>query len=773
MLAGPGDRRDEDLVAIAHAVAGRFDHYVCRRDDALRGREPDEVPRIQAAALRAQGVPEAAISIIPDEQDAIDAALHMGQPGDLLLVFSDALVRSWKQITKFKPSDTAPAAAEAVAAAVVGRGSGIAGAARSLSRARGRGCREDRGIQLRRPHPRRARGALRAGGRRLTVTLALPFDDSRRLTGSNLYFPTTGAVLEVVGIETDDALVAGWRSNVARARARLGWDGEAACVARQHATGTSLAIAAPCDQLFTATEVNEWALCAVLHDRDPMHWCGLLEALREAAQAASPNPASAIPAEIEEGAALARLERIAAGEARPDLRALIGAARTRGVPFLLDDDTLSLGDGSAGRSFAIASLPCVADVPWGELRAVPTALVTGSNGKTTTVRLIAACAQAHGWRAGYCCTDGVFVDGTALDTGDYSGPAGARLVLRNDGVEAAVLETARGGILRRGLAVTRADAAIVTNVSADHFGEYGIHDLGALADVKLTVGSVLRPGGVLVLNADDATLRGKVPGLERRFGHRPAIAWFATDADDALLAACRADGGMTCGVRAGRLVLSCDRIEHDLGSIADMPLTVEGRAAYNVANLAGAALAAVAMGVAPAGVAAVYARFGSRVDDNPGRMMRFDVNGVRVLVDYAHNPDGLGGLLQVAVGLQGAGGRLGLLLGHAGNREDRDIERLAETAATFGPALVVVKELASYRRGREPGEVPRILRATLLRAGLPESALPMRPDEVTAVRCALDWARPGDVLVLPVHGLAARTEVLALLRRQAEVPGLS
>jgi cyanophycin synthetase len=104
VLAGPGDRRDEDLIAIARAVAGRFDHYVCRRDDNLRDRKPDEVPRIQAAALRAAGVPAEAISIIPDEQEAITAALAMGQPGDLLLVFADALVRSWKQIIRFKPA---------------------------------------------------------------------------------------------------------------------------------------------------------------------------------------------------------------------------------------------------------------------------------------------------------------------------------------------------------------------------------------------------------------------------------------------------------------------------------------------------------------------------------------------------------------------------------------------------------------------------------------------------------------------------------------------
>ena len=109
VLAGPGDRRDEDLVAIANAVAGRFDHYICRRDDGLRDRAPDEVPRIQAQALRAAGVPESAISIIPDEQEAIEAALRMGEAGDLVLIFADALVRSWKQITKFKASGGAGA----------------------------------------------------------------------------------------------------------------------------------------------------------------------------------------------------------------------------------------------------------------------------------------------------------------------------------------------------------------------------------------------------------------------------------------------------------------------------------------------------------------------------------------------------------------------------------------------------------------------------------------------------------------------------------------
>jgi UDP-N-acetylmuramyl tripeptide synthase len=567
-----------------------------------------------------------------------------------------------------------------------------------------------------------------------------------------------------VGVTLDDGLERAWHGNVVRARRHLGWAEDAACAVRRHASGTSLALAAPLDGLFTATELNEWALCAALHDRDPTQWSGLRDALRAAAEQSSPTPASPFPAEIDEPAALARLSRVAAQERRPDLVALVDEARSRGCQVLLDDQSLTLGAGVTGRSFELASLPSVAEVPWQDLRPVPTALVTGSNGKTTTVRLIAACAQAQGWRAGYSCTDGVFVAGAMLESGDYSGPAGARRVLRDARVEAAVLETARGGILRRGLAVSRADVAVVTNVSADHFGEYGIHDLEALADVKLTVGSVVPDDGLLVLNADDGMLRAKAAALGHRFGRCPPLGWLAADADDPYLAAHRRNGGSTCGVRSGRLVVAHRGAEHDLGGIGRMPLTVGGRAGYNVANLAAAALAAIGLGVPAARVAEVFSRFGECVADNPGRMMRFERAGVQVLVDYAHNPEGLAGLLGVAASLRGDGGRLGVVLGHAGNRGDRDIERLAETAAQFAPALVVIKELEGYLRGREPGEVPRILRAALLRAGLPGEALTMQSTELDAVRCALGWGRPGDVLALPVHGLAARAAVLELLQ---------
>ena len=528
-------------------------------------------------------------------------------------------------------------------------------------------------------------------------------------------------------------------------------------VVRHHAGGVLLAISAPVDQLFLATEVNEWALCASLAELDPTKESLLEQALRQAAPEAKPPPV------IEENAALARFQQLQSTQENPALLSLLDAARARSLPNAFDDTHLTLGAGAGARSFLLATLPRPEAVPWVELFSIPTALVTGSNGKTTTVRLLAACARAHGWHTGYNCTDGVFLDDQTVASGDYSGPAGARLVMRGDRTQAAILETARGGILRRGLAVSCADTAVVTNISSDHFGEYGIDDLEGLADVKLSVVGALDASGLLVLNADDEVLRRRVQTLPQRFGSVPRFGWFALDDEQVLLREHRAHGGWTCGVRAQRLLLSCGSEPHDLGSISDMPLSIGGLANYNVANLAAAALAARELGIPASTIAQVFARFGAEARDNAGRMMHFDAAGVRVLIDYAHNPEGLRGFLSVAQGLRGGHGRLGLILGHAGNRKDADIQALARVAAEFHPDLIVVKENETQLRGRTPGEIPGILRAELLRLGVPGSALPMSASEYEAARFALDWARPGDVLALPLHGSGARDAVVALL----------
>jgi cyanophycin synthetase len=551
--------------------------------------------------------------------------------------------------------------------------------------------------------------------------------------------------------ETDAAVLRDWQRRVQLARGELRWPA-APIAAVTHAGGASLAFGAPADQLFTATEVNEWALCAALADRDPARAHALVAAL------AAEQPEETEPPALDATGALPRLRRRAAREANSRLRSLLEAAAARALPWLCDDELLTLGAGTGSRGWLLAQLPDPDEIPWHELHAIPTALVTGTNGKTTVVRLIAACAAAAGRKTGYCCTDGVFVGGHAIGTGDYAGPAGARRVLRDTRVQAAVLETARGGILRRGLAVGHADAAVITSIAADHFGEYGIHDLEALAGVKLAVARAIVRDGVLVVNADDAVLASAAHAAGK------PLAWFARDAGHPLLAAHRQHGGTTCGVADGRLLLSQRSREHDLGPIAAMPLTAGGHSLFNISNLAAAAPAAAGIGIVPATIAAVFARFGADPRDNAGRLMRYQLGGVNLIVDFAHNPAALAGLVDFAQRLR-RHGRLALLLGQAGNREDADIDRLAAVAAAARPDLVVVKELGGYLRGRGAGEVPAILRRALAAAGIDPASVVDAQDEDAAVRRALAWARPGDVLVLPLHSREGRSAALSLIER--------
>lgn len=569
-----------------------------------------------------------------------------------------------------------------------------------------------------------------------------PFQDSRRLTGCNVYFVGTGAALESArNLPFADSAPKRWDALVRQMRRALGWPDDAVHQ-RVHASGVTLAFAAPLDQLYTATEVNEWAWWqASGSDAPAFHAPG------HAAVWDAPS-------------ALRTLRAAAAAEALPQLAALRAEADARDLPFLLDEDELTLGSGTGARSWFLDELPDIAAVPWPRLHGIPTALVTGSNGKTTTVRLLAALCDAHGWRTAHSCTDGVFFDGQALETGDFSGPAGARTALRQGQAQAAVLETARGGMLRRGLATCRADVAVVTNVAADHFGEYGVHGLDDLAAVKLTVARAVGVGGRLVLNADDPLLRAQAGALSC------PLAWFSLDLDHPLLRHQRSSGQPACGARNGHLWLSLAGVEHDLGATAQMPLTLGDRARYNIQNLAGAALAAGALGIPAATISAVLARFGQAPQDNPGRLQHWAFGDVQVYLDYAHNPDGLRGLLE-AVGAGERSRRLAIVLGGAGNREDADLRAVASIAAAYRPDLLVLKDLPGYARGRTSGEVAGLMHAQLLADGIAPASIEVRLDEVQAARAPLAWARDGDLLILPVHELDARERLVALLDRMA------
>jgi cyanophycin synthetase len=610
--------------------------------------------------------------------------------------------------------------------------------------------------------------------------------DSRRLTGPNLFSHHRGAVLDAYlgagEAEAINATVAAWRRQAQRMLDAVGWRGEELAV-RRFGAGASLFLSAPLDCLYAATEVNEWAwevAVAAVAGSGPVGEAvatvvgggtagGLARATgRSDAAAGGTDRAAAETGSAAFEAAAHRLRAAIARERDPALLALRDAAAAHGVAFLADDEQATVGLGNGSLTWARGELPVPAAVDWASVHDIPVALVTGTNGKTTTVRLAAAMLTAAGHMVGMTSTDHISVGGAVLDVGDYSGPGGARTLLRDRRVEAAVLETARGGLLRRGLALDRVAAAAVTNVAADHLGGYGIEDVAGLAEAKLLVTRAVDPGGRAVLNADD-------PELAARGSRGPSpVTWYSleprlepqrpTPAAGLDLAAHLAAGGDAVLLAGAELVLARGAGRRDVvAAVSEVPIAFGGAARYNLAN----ALAAIGLGAAlglpveamARGIAALRNDDGT---DNPGRGYLMELDGFHALVDYAHNPHGLAALNGFVSSLP-AQRRL-LVLGQAGDRDDQAIRDLARAAWSLRPDRVILKELPAMLRGRLPGQVPAILEGELLRLGARREDLSHAPTELEAVLQALDWARPGDLLLLFVH--KQRDEAMAVLQQR-------
>jgi UDP-N-acetylmuramyl tripeptide synthase len=565
--------------------------------------------------------------------------------------------------------------------------------------------------------------------------------EARRLTGPHLLDDRTGAALDMPLGGDSDALVPLWEAEARRLLDAVGWEREQIRTHR-FSGGVSLFLSAPVDALYAATDVAEEAWHAAI------------------ARHAGETPDAAAPL---------RLRDLVREERRPHVRLLARAAEAHGVTFLHDGDGVSVGTGAGAVFFPHDGIPEPEDVDWRTVYDVPLVLVTGSNGKTTSVRLIAAMAEAAGLITGSATTDGVVIGGSLVAADDFSGPMGARRVLRHAAVRCAVLETARGGILRRGLAVRHADAALLTNIAEDHFGDWGVNSLEELADVKLVIARVVREDGAVCLNADDPVLVARGAMLPRK-PH-----WFSLDAEAPLLAddAAWLDGTSLMFRRAGDTVTVMD--------VRNVPLTLRGAARYNIANVLGAVLAASSLHsrdgtplISLDAMRAALERFESTPERNPGRGNLFEVGGVHVLVDYAHNPHGMAALTQMISALP-ARRRL-ILLGQAGDRTDDALRALARSAWELSPDRIILKEMDAYRRGRPEGQVQEVLEAALHALGVPPDRIGRADTEMEAARSALAWAEEGDLLILLLH--EKRNQVTALLdeirrsswRVGAEVP---
>lgn len=394
--------------------------------------------------------------------------------------------------------------------------------------------------------------------------------------------------------------------------------------------------------------------------------------------------------------------------------------------------------------------------PEGTPSRVPVVSVTGTNGKTTTVRMIAHMLELDGRRTGMTGTEGVYVGGRLVHRSDASGPRSAEMVLGDRSVEAAVLETARGGIVRRGLGYDRADVAVVTNVSRDHLGVDDTESVDDLVDIKALVAEEIRRGGHVVLNAEDeasAGLAGR-PGVRER---DPVLRYFALSPDAPVLARHLRGGGAGYSVRDGWLteargdrrtpILPADEVAGSFG----------GHARHVIANALAASAAARALGV-PVEVVARALRSFDPHTRNPGRGCVYQVGANPVLVDYAHNPAAVGAMGAFVERLWGAAGVAAVTL--PGDRSDELVGETARAlAASFGRVVVYEDE---DLRGRRSGEMTRLI-VQGLREARPDVRHHPAGDLKGALTSALDMAAPGEPVLLLYEKLQPVTELLETL----------
>ncbi len=553
--------------------------------------------------------------------------------------------------------------------------------------------------------------------------------DSRRLTGPNLYWDRPGAVLDIkLGDALADPVVAAWGKEVTRLMEAVGWDSQHIC-SRIFEGGASLVINAPIDVLYTACELNEVAFNRALARLSDVVLPDLSELLAD-------------------------LDKQLAEERNPALLALQAAAAKHRVPFLWDDGEVSVGFGKTAIVWPTGQLPEPESINWQKVGSIPLGIVTGTNGKSTTVRLAAAMLSAAGLRAGITSTDYIRVGEEILDRGDYSGPGGARTLLRHPQTGAVVLEVARGGLLRRGIGVERANAALITNIAADHLGDYGINTVAEMAEAKFIVRRALSAAAPLILNADDPESVRFARTLSNN------IFWYGLQAGDGILHEHLLNAGGAAFLADGWLLLAAGGRTRKIIAAKDIPITFGGVARYNISNALGAMALCHVLGVDDQALAAGLRDFSGDAEVNPGRGNLFEKDGIRIFLDFAHNEHGVRAISDTVKAFHAR--RYIVLMGQAGDRLDADIDNLVRAVCELKPERLLACELPGYERGRQPMEVPARIRDVAIVEGVPEDSVTLFTSPLEGVQDALAAATRGDCLVL--LALTQRDEVLALIR---------
>lgn len=560
--------------------------------------------------------------------------------------------------------------------------------------------------------------------------MRLELDEVRRYTGPNLLWEHPGAVVDVFieGINADE-VAQKWQGWMQRCLEAFAW-AEQLTTYRLHAEGASFAISAPFDALYTACDLAELA------------WDCCVNELQGEAET-----------KLDWHARIQELKLDLAKELNPALMALMAEAKDNGVICLTDDDEVSLGIGPKSQVWPIAELPDASIIDWSQFGHIPTAYITGTNGKSTSVRLAAEIAKAAGINAGVTSTDFIKVGDEIIDTGDYSGPGGARMLLRDRRTQMAFLEVARGGILRRGLPVDSVSAAMITNVASDHLGQYGINTVEELAEAKFVVAKGLDAKGILVVNADNELV------VKQALKSDKTLCWYSLDEDNPHIQKQIQTGGRAVFVRAGSVIYQANGLFDDFGRIQDMPMTFNGAATHNIKNILGVVGLCVALRLPYDAIRQGLVAFESSAEDNPGRGNAMEVQGRKIIVDFAHNEHSVKAVVAMVKQMP-AQNRI-VMFSHGGDRSDQDIKNLSLAVTELDASCYIVAEIESYLRGRELGEIPTLVESCLNQAGIDSANIKSVNNPIDGAKLALKQSSVGDILLLFV--LDQREEVQEFL----------
>ena len=394
---------------------------------------------------------------------------------------------------------------------------------------------------------------------------------------------------------------------------------------------------------------------------------------------------------------------------------------------------------------------------------IPIISITGTNGKTTVTRMIAHVLDKTGLYVGMTTTDGIYIDGERVVEGDTTGPQSAQVVLSDPAVEAAVLETARGGILRRGLGYDWSDIGVMTNVSDDHVGQDGIKSVEDVVYIKSLVAERVKEGGTLILNADDEHL-SKLMECDRVNRIPRQVVYFTLDENNPLVRSHLQNGGTAYYAKNKALMESMGETERWMADLSMLPLVMNGAADFQVANLLATVAACRAFGVEQDVLFQSLKNFSSWAN-NPGRANLYRLNGGHVMVDYGHNTDAFNAICRMASNWKDR--RVTGVIGLPGDRDDSVIDHAARVAAN-GFNRVIVREDHDLR-GRKPGDVANIL-CRAIRETSPEMECEVVLDEVEALRRAVSQMQKGEVIV---HFYEKLQSVQRALQEMAAQPAVA